>query len=112
MTVPYDELVLDPQNPRLPEELQGRPQSEIFDYFYDKGVLEELVESMLDNGFFEHEPIIALKPDRRGQRVVVEGNRRLAALMLIHGHEATEGRAILESPTRDQLKRLKDIPAF
>ncbi|MCS3442453.1 hypothetical protein [Microbacterium phyllosphaerae] len=77
------ELDLDPFNPRLPEELQGGSQSAILKYLSENDVLEELVDSYLSNGYFESEPLITLPPDG-GRRIVVEGNRRLAALMIVH----------------------------
>lgn len=81
--IPVGELDLDPDNPRLPEDVQGGSQSEILQYLYENDVLEELIESYLSNGYFESEPLIALPPES-GRRVVVEGNRRLAALMILH----------------------------
>jgi hypothetical protein len=107
-----EKLLLDPENPRLPEELYGAQQSALFDYLYENGVLDELAESMLDNGFFEHESIIVLPPDENGDHIVVEGNRRLASLMLIHRHPAVGGRTISQQPTPEQLERLKEVPAF
>lgn len=105
-------LLLDPENPRLPQDLQGQPQSALFDYLYDNAVLDELADSMLDNGFFEHEPLIVLPPTDDGFRVVVEGNRRLAALMLIHGHAATGERELSKEPSQEQLERLREVPVF
>jgi hypothetical protein len=110
--VAVSSLLLDPENPRLPEELYGASQSVLFDYLYDNGVLEELAESMIDNGFFEHEPVITLPTNEEGKSVVVEGNRRLAALMMIHRHPAAGEREVSQPPTREQLDQLREIPAF
>lgn len=81
--IPVEVLDLDPQNPRLPEEVQGGTQAEILQYLWDNDVLDELIDSYLANGYFESEPLIALPPER-SRRVVVEGNRRLAALIILH----------------------------
>jgi hypothetical protein len=110
MNLPVTSLTLDAVNPRLPEGLHNAPENELFGYLYDNGVLDELAESMLDNGFFEHEPLIVLASGVGNQYVVVEGNRRLAALMLVHGLPPAEGRLLPERPTVEQLERLKDIP--
>lgn len=82
-------LDLDPNNPRLPElALDGgdgeglSEQARILRFLYENDVLEELMESYIANGFFESEPLIVL-PEVAGRRVVVEGNRRLAALMIL-----------------------------
>ena len=77
------DLRLDPENPRLPEEVQGGTQAELLRYLWENDVLEELIGSYLSNGYFESEPLIALPP-KDGLRTVVEGNRRLAALMILH----------------------------
>lgn len=77
------EFDLDPDNPRLPEDVQGGSQAQILTYLFENDVLEELIDSYLTNGYFESEPLIALPPVS-GRRVVVEGNRRLAALMILH----------------------------
>lgn len=81
--VPVQNLDLDPQNPRLPEDVQGSTQAEILEYLWENDVLEELIESYLSNGYFESEPLITLPPEG-SRRVVVEGNRRLAALIILH----------------------------
>jgi hypothetical protein len=112
MRVKVQALLLDPENPRLPEELYGATQSALFDYLYANGVLEELADSMLDNGFFEHEQLVVLPASGDGHHIVVEGNRRLAALMLIHGHPAVGERVLSRAPTSEQLARLKEVPAF
>lgn len=37
--IKVDQLLLDPENPRLPEHLQGSSQEVIFQYLYRHGVL-------------------------------------------------------------------------
>src|SRR5712691_3317294 len=74
-------LHLDRLNPRLPEEYHSRAESEILEYLYDEEVLEELAQSFVDNGFFQHEPLIVTEEER--QLIVVEGNRRFAALAIL-----------------------------
>lgn len=91
-----DELNLDPMNPRL-----GRnntrpdlPQSDILELMKD-WTLDELAVSFLESGgFWTHEAVLATKERLYGKTrlVVIEGNRRLAALMLLR--EAIEGRPI------------------
>lgn len=73
-------LLLDPENPRLPEDLQGADQPAILAYLFEHDVLTELVDSYVTNGFFPNEQLLVLPPDGEGKRVVVEGNRRLGAL--------------------------------
>jgi len=75
-------LRLDPQNPRLPAELQGQSQEDLavdlalgFDAY-------TVAESIASHGYFASEPLIALEgEDEAGTYTVVEGNRRLTALL-------------------------------
>jgi hypothetical protein len=76
-----NELRLDPENPRLPEEVIGESQSTILGYLFDNAVLDELATSYVNNGFFEHEPLMVAPHD--GHFIVLEGNRRLAALKVL-----------------------------
>jgi len=113
--VPVEVLDLDPQNPRLPEDVQGGTQAEILQYLWDNDVLDELIDSYLSNGYFESEPLITLPPEG-SRRVVVEGNRRLAALIILHqlppaisaGIELSEDTAV----SAEELKnlRLAELP--
>lgn len=78
-----DELLLDPTNPRLGRRDASRKltQEKVLDIMSD-WTLEELAESFLSNGFWPQEALIAVKEELYGKQslVVVEGNRRLAAL--------------------------------
>jgi ParB-like nuclease domain len=106
-----ESLDLDPQNPRLPEELAGSPQRDLLRYLSENLVLDELAQSFVDNGFFMHEPLIIM-PSKKGRYTVLEGNRRLAALMILHGRlEAEELSFDIEIPKR-ALDRLKKIPCY
>ena len=106
-------LLLDGDNPRLPERLHGGSQPELLDFLREEGVLEELAQSYLDNGFFQHEPLIVLQTDEPDKYTVVEGNRRLAALKILHqAPEAGDIRFLSIDPTPAQLKRLEEIPCF
>src|SRR6266576_2803203 len=84
------ELMLDDQNPRLPEDLHGKKQRTLLEYLYETANLTELAQSFVDNDFFRHEPLIVLKP-QRGHRLVVEGNRRLVALLILLEEPVAEG---------------------
>lgn len=112
--VAFGELLLDPENPRLPEELQGGSQEQILGYLRENAVLDELARSYLNNGFFPHEHLIAT-PDN-GSYIVLEGNRRLAAVkVLLEDQDAEE----IELPfdLEDELTdarrlELSELPVF
>jgi hypothetical protein len=115
--LPIEELALDPLNPRLPSDLQGQSQSRVLRYLSDNSVLDELGKSFLDNGYFLHEPIIVTESETDGHKfVVLEGNRRLAALLvLLQAGPAVESdiRFNLErEPTADERAELSVIPCY
>lgn len=105
-----EELRLDPDNPRVPETI-GRSQRDLLSYSYENGALAELAESFLDNGYFAPERLI-VRQDADGY-VVIEGNRRLATLMILHQMPAAEGMRLTDDPVTDeQLTRLRAIPCL
>ena len=77
-------IFLDPMNPRLGRALQDRglTQAQVYDCMRDWS-LEELATSFLESGFWAHEAVLCVVEEIDGQErlVVVEGNRRIAALM-------------------------------
>lgn len=81
-----DELNLDPLNPRLGRENTGTDvsQEKVLALMQD-WTLEELGTSFIENGFWPQEALIVVKEKLYGfsALVVVEGNRRLAALRLL-----------------------------
>lgn len=114
-TLPIHRLKLDELNPRLPEELLGADQSNIVEWLERTSNLEELASSMLESGYFEHEPLIVRRPeDADGEYVVVEGNRRFATILILNQEPAAVDAGIsfeFDSPGQpDQLDRLKEIP--
>ena len=78
--IPISDLLLDPQNPRIPDIKKGASQSDLavtLDMGFDAFTVAEL---MALHGYFSSEPMIAI-PAENGKWVVVEGNRRLTAVL-------------------------------
>lgn len=82
-------LLLDEKNPRLGTETTGQTQREIIQYLFDHDKALEIVRSIVTRGYFENEPLLAIS--EQGNYVVVEGNRRLAALKAIRKPELLTG---------------------
>jgi hypothetical protein len=84
-----DLLLFDPENPRFGGALVGKSQLEIQKaIFGEPHYASELVDSFLENGFIEYEPLVVR---REGDHyVVVEGNRRLAAVKEIRANPAAK----------------------
>ena len=77
------DLAFDFKNPRLSEfDLGvGSTERDLIQFLWDAMDVRELVLSIAASGFFRHEPIIVAYED--GKNVVIEGNRRLAAVKLL-----------------------------
>ena len=94
-----DSLNLDPMNPRLGRHrmANGTSQEQLLEWM-SEWKLEELAASYLESGgFWSHEPLIVVKEPlyrKKNSLVVVEGNRRLAALKSLR--DSVEG----DSPSR------------
>jgi hypothetical protein len=79
-----DDLELDRKNPRfggndVPEGKRG--EVTIIRRLVDTADLMELVESIAVNGYLDLEPLFVVEED--GEKIVVEGNRRVAAVKLL-----------------------------
>lgn len=80
--IAISDLRLDPENPRLPSQLQGASQEDLA-VDLDLGFEALTVaDSIASHGFFTSEPLIAIPSETEsGAWIVVEGNRRLTALL-------------------------------
>ncbi len=86
--VPIEKLQLDPDNPRLPEKYRKAETNEVLNWMLTDATLIELMASIAENGFFPGEPIIVIP--EKDKFIVIEGNRRLAALLLLKSPEIAE----------------------
>jgi len=83
----YKSLRLDQKkNPRLPERLVNATETEILDYMVTKGGVADLMRSIGEKGYFEGEPLLGVEEGNDGKIIIVEGNRRLSAVMLLNDH--------------------------
>ncbi|GCQ68880.1 hypothetical protein BvCmsKKP059_02407 [Escherichia coli] len=79
-----DELILDARNPRLYNGKSFNDNADSYELvkaLSDTADLEELIKSISENGYMSIEPLIVMKKDDK--YVVLEGNRRLAAIKLL-----------------------------
>jgi hypothetical protein len=96
--MPVASLHLDDRNPRLGRETTARAPKEIIQYLFEHDKAAEVAESIATRGYFPNEPLLAVKEHDRV--VVIEGNRRLAAL------KALREPGILEGAQRRQVERI------
>lgn len=111
--LPVSDLYVDAQNPRLAGlELTVDQQDEIIKNLWQDRAVNELVDSIATSGYWEHEELFAIK--EKGKLVVIEGNRRLAAVKLLldpglRTRIGASGIPDLSAAEKDKLKHLPVI---
>ena len=80
--VPIGRLRLDRSNPRLVGQSEDATDLNIIADLYISADLDELLQSISANGYMDIEPLVVLSEHSKDELVVLEGNRRLAALRL------------------------------
>lgn len=91
--VQLKELLLDDTNPRFGLQDRGAGQERILDLIVEKFGVNDVLSSLAVNGYFDAEPLVCRRtPDSR-KAVVVEGNRRLAACLIITGDRRASNQA-------------------
>ena len=109
-------LRLDRLNPRLIGEDDRASDEAIVARLYRAADLDELLQSITANGYMDIEPLVVMDdPEaRNGELIVLEGNRRLAALRLLREPDlarsiaASEGLRISIPPIADPLRATLD----
>jgi hypothetical protein len=107
------DLRFDHLNPRLAEYgiTAATSDDEILKILWEAMDVRELVQSISASGYFPHEPIIVTK--EAGKFVVIEGNRRLAAVkVLLSSNLAKENEWDVPKLSADKLSKLKELPAI
>ena len=110
-TIKVSDLNFDRKNPRLPEFglADSSTDVDIIKILWNAMDVKELVMSIAASGFFEHEPVIVATEN--GKNVVIEGNRRLAAVrLLLEPALAKDFSAKIPHLTEDSKKALEEIP--
>ena len=110
-----DELSFDWSNPRI-SEFNISPKAkdeEIIKILWDAMGVDEIVLSIKASGFFDNEPLIAVIENKKN--VVIEGNRRLAAVKCILHPEYADSIGFnknLLTVTTEVKATLKEIPVI
>jgi len=92
---PLSELLLDAHNPRFGELAQDRcNQTDILDFIVKTFGVTDLLSSLAVNGYFAAEPLVCRLTDD-DKLIVAEGNRRLAACLILAGDERAKNQGHL-----------------
>ena len=82
------QLQLDAENPRFGEhDGQSQSQSEILNHIVRTFGVEDLLSSLAVNGYFHAEPLLCRRDPTTQNLIVSEGNRRLAACLILSGDD-------------------------
>ncbi len=113
--VPTDNLRLDDQNPRLVEYLEenDRPsQDDLLRVLWEEMAVDELVMSIAKSGFMPYEPLLVSR--EKGELIVIEGNRRLAAVQLLLSQEQRKKVNAIDLPkiSSKDAEGLKHLPVI
>lgn len=105
-------LTFDPENPRFPPEVAAGPVDQLMEKFIRDERLAELIGSIGDQGYFEGEPLLVVESGD-GRFVVIEGNRRLAALKLLSGQvPVPDGRPSIDEACRNAPNKPTSVPCL
>lgn len=111
--VEVPKLLLDARNPRLAEFGIGleATQFELLETLWKEMAVEEVAMSIAYSGYFEHEPLFVEEAEK-GRYVVIEGNRRLAAVKLLLDAELRKRLRATNLPTitKDEAERISELP--
>ena len=112
-SVKVSDLAFDLKNPRLPDfNLTNNPtEEEVIGVLWEAMDVMELVLSIAASGFFRHEPLIVARED--GKNIVIEGNRRLAAVkVLTEPGIAEDLKADVPKLTKNAREALGELPTI
>ncbi len=105
------DLAFDLKNPRLPEfDLKDNAtETDVIQVLWEAMDVREVVMSIAASGFYSYEPLIVAQEG--GQNIVIEGNRRLAAVrVLLNPALAEDLNVDLPVITEDAKKALQELP--
>jgi len=113
--LPVDDLLLDPENPRLESIARTTNQPELIKAMWKEMAVSEVAQSIAENGFFEEEPLFII-PSKPGKYeppfIVVEGNRRLTAVKLLLDGKLRASVKATDLPTisAERARQLQRLP--
>lgn len=112
--VKVDDLHLDVRNPRLVEygiSPKEKPDN-LLEILWDKMAVDEVAMSIAASGFWEYEPLFVV--EEGGNEVVIEGNRRLAAVKILRSKHLQSKLGIADLPfvSEERRKSLDELPVI
>jgi len=103
-TAQLDDLLLDGENPRFGDGSGKLSQADVLDHIIQKFGITDVISSLAVNGYFEAEPMVC-REGPEGKLIVAEGNRRLAACLVLVGDQRASRQPNLASQFRSIWKK-------
>ena len=105
------DLTFDRKNPRLSEFDVANNEADVIRVLWETMDVQELVLSIAASGYFQHEPVIVA--EENGRNVVIEGNRRLAAVkLLLEPDIGKDLNAKIPDISNEHRESLREIPTL
>ena len=113
--IDISKLHLDHRNPRLSEFgiTASTKEEAALTILWDEMAVNELMYSIVSNKYWHYEPVIAI--EENGKYLVIEGNRRLAAVKLIQNNKLIDRKIpthIQQKINQDLLDNIASIPVI
>lgn len=110
-SIPVSDLTFDRKNPRLVEFDIGTKESDLIRFLWETMDVRELMLSISASGYFKHEPVIVA--NEGDGHVVIEGNRRLAAVKLLLDPALRKGlKGSIPSASKKICQSIEEIPCL
>ena len=116
--ISVEQLLLDQENPRLAWRTEGNSQEDLVRILWTEMAVDEVVLSIAENGFFRSEPLFVISAEQESsgkpRYIVIEGNRRLAAVMLLRNNQLRKKIKATNMPEIGEADRAKldTLPAI
>ena len=112
--IPLNRLKFDYENPRLVEygAVKNMKEDDLVRLLSESMAVDEIILSLVTSGYFPNDPLLAIK---QGEHyIVIEGNRRLAALKIITAYDKFKDcyPSSIPRPSKALVNSLQEIPVF
>lgn len=88
--ISFSDLNLNIYYPRLPKSKQGKDAKSVIEFMLLEAATLELMDAIGENNFFAGELLLVVPDEQEeGKYIVIEGNRRLTAVLLLNNPELT-----------------------
>ncbi|MEX2120644.1 MAG: hypothetical protein WD847_13710 [Pirellulales bacterium] len=108
---PLSKLHLDAGNPRLGVQAEKlTSEVELLDTVVNVFGIDDVLSSLAVNGYFEAEPLVGVRMGRTGHLRIAEGNRRLAACLILAGDDRARNHSKRTAEYQSLQRRYKQPP--